>query len=164
MREEYRDIKGYEGHYQISDLGRVKSVKFGKNKILKQFNTGRGYCSVTLVKDRNKKNCCVHQLVAIAFLRHKPNGHKIVVDHIDNDKLNNNLYNLQLISHRENSSKDKKGGSSDYIGVVWNKLSKKWRARIHINGRTRHLGLFADELEASESYQNELKEINNERI
>tara|TARA_R110000737_G_scaffold114496_2_gene147456 strand:- start:1502 stop:1996 length:495 start_codon:yes stop_codon:yes gene_type:complete len=164
MREEYRDIKGYEGHYKVSDLGRVKSVKFGKNKILKQFNTGSGYCSATLVKDRNKKNYTVHQLVAIAFLGHKPNGHKTVVDHIDNDKLNNNLYNLQLISHRENSSKDKKGGSSDCIGVVWNKLAKKWRARIYINGRTRHLGLFADELEASESYQNELKEINNERV
>ena len=100
----------------------------------------------------------VNQIMAIAFLSHKPCGHKIVVDHIDNNKLNNKLYNLQLITHRENISKDKKG-SSKYTGVCWHKIKNKWQSSIAINGKIKYLGIFTNEIEAAQAYQNELKKL-----
>jgi hypothetical protein len=101
----------------------------------------------------------MHQLVAITFLGHNTNGHKIVVDHINGDKLNNKVENLQVITNRANLSKDKKGGSSKYVGVNWNNAAKKWQSRILIDGNRRNLGYFANELEASEAYQNRLSQL-----
>jgi ribosomal protein L15E len=72
----------------------------------------------------------------MAFLNHTPCGYKIVVDHIDNNiKTDNRLENLQLITQRENVSKDIKNTSSKYIGVCWHKKAKKWRSSIQINGK-----------------------------
>ena len=109
MKEIYKDIYGYEGLYQISSLGGVRSLDrkvhwkdtFIKSEgvKLKPYLTGKGYLTVRLYKNKTKKDFVVHKLVAITFLNHKPNGMKIVVDHIDNNKLNNNVKNLQLISN-----------------------------------------------------------------
>ena len=162
MKEIYKNIKGYEGKYQVSNLGNVKSLNYnrsGKERILKPSKDGGGYYKVLLAKNGINKTSRIHQLVAIAFLNHKPDGYKIVVDHIDNNKLNNNTNNLQLISHRENLSKDKKGFSSKYTGVCWYKTSKKWLASITINGKQKHLGYFINELEASNKYQSILKTL-----
>jgi hypothetical protein len=85
-------------------------------------------------------------LVAMAFLNHKPDGtHKIVVDHINNNKLDNRVVNLQLISQRENLSKDRKDGTSKYVGVCWKKSRNKWQVDIKIDGKRKYLGLFTDE-------------------
>lgn len=157
--EIWKDVKNYEGLYQVSSEGRVKSLKFGKDRILKQSPNGCVYLTVGLHKEGKQKTIKVHKLIAIAFLNHIPDGHKIVCDHIDNNKLNNRLENLQLITHRENTSKDKKGGTSQFIGVCWYKVAKKWRADIWINGKLKHLGLFTSELEASKAYQKALKSI-----
>ena len=166
MIEIFKDIKGYEGLYEVSNFGRVKSLerksshgKQLKERMLKPIIGGWGYLALKLYKDNTSKTICVHQLVAITFLNHKPNGHKIVVDHIDNNKSNNRLENLQLISNRQNASKDRKGYSSKYIGVSWSKVANKWHARISINGKHEHLGYFSNELEAAEAYQSKLKEI-----
>ena len=97
--------------------------------------------------------------VSVSFLNHKPCGHKIVVDHINNNKENDKLYNLQLISNRENTVKDIKGGTSKYTGVCWNKRQCKWQSAIQINGKGKHLGYFKSEKKASQAYQNELKKI-----
>lgn len=165
--EEFRDIKGYEGFYQISSLGRVKSLSrlnsvgsLIKEKILKSNIGSHGYLLVGLHKNSKRKTKNVHQLVAIAFLGHEPNGHKgLVTDHKDNNPLNNNKSNLQLITNRENASKDQKNGSSKYIGVCWSKDKGKWESQISINGKTKKLGRFNNELEASEVYQKELKTL-----
>jgi len=95
----------------------------------------------------------------MAFLNHKPCGHKIVVDHIDNNKENDKLYNLQLISNRENTVKDTNRGSSKYVGVSWHKHKNMWRTTIYIKGKNKHLGYFTDEKEASKAYQKELEKI-----
>ena len=117
MKEIWKDIEGYEGLYQVSDLGRVKSLKFGKERILKQNQTYKGYLVVTLSENGKTKTRNVHVLVAMAFLDHKPDGtQKVVVDHIDNNKNNNTLDNMQLISHRENVSKDRYN-ETGYTGV-----------------------------------------------
>ena len=161
MIEEYRAVKGYEGIYEVSNFGNVKSLErtnhLGrkvKERILKQFITGIRYDSVCLLN----KNYLVHQLVAIAFLNHVCNGNKMVVDHIDNNPRNNRLDNLQIITQRENLSKDKKG-TSNYTGVSWCKQAKKWRAQITINGNKKHLGSFTNEIQAANYYQHELKRI-----
>lgn len=167
--EEFRDIPGWEGVYQVSNLGNVKSLARTvimsngrtqpyKERILKPGNI-KNYLTVQLHNAGKRKNYKVHQLVAMTFLNHIPNGYiGLVVDHIDNDSLNNNLENLQLISTRENCSKDRAGGTSRYVGVCWSKQSKKWTANIVINGKKKHLGFFKCELEASEAYQKALKD------
>ena len=173
--ENWKDIKGYEGLYQVSDLGRIKSLareimrgngfKYTvKEKIRKPSIRIDGYLAVNLLRDGIRESKNIHVLVAMAFLNHKPNGMKIVVDHITNDRSDNRLENLQLISQRENCTKDKKGYSSQHVGVGWNKASNKWRAAIKIDGKRNHLGYFSDELEAAKAYQSKLREITNERI
>jgi len=108
----WKDVKGYEGSYEISSTGLVKSLKrletvgrLVNEKILKAGVNERGYKVVVLRKDNKSKTRKVHQLVAESFLNHKPCGLKLVVDHIDNDKLNNNVENLQLLTNGENISK-----------------------------------------------------------
>ena len=158
MEEIWKDVKGYEGIYQISNLGNVKSLKYNRETILNPSVSKNGYYNCILYKNKKRKTCRVHQLVAIAFLNHKPDGYKIVVDHIDNNPLNNNVNNLQLITTRENTSKDRKGVSK-YLGVYWNKQKQKWRAQIRIKGVSKHLGYFINEYEAHLSYQNELAKL-----
>ena len=155
--EIWKDIKDYEGLYKVSNLGRVKSLKFGKERILSAATNATGYSLVALCNGKTKA-ITVHQLVAMAFLNHKPCGHKIVVDHINTIKTDNRLENLQVITHRQNCTKDKKG-TSKYTGVHWCKPRNKWRAEIRINGKTKYLGSFKSELEASEAYQLKLETI-----
>ena len=159
--EVWKDIPEYEGFYQVSNLGNVRSLNYnktGKANILKTPVNPRGYACVNLSLYKKQKVSKVHSLVARAFLNHKPCGMKIVVDHIDNNSLNNNLYNLQLITVRENCSKDKKG-ISKHTGVTLHKATGKWQSQIQINGKYKYLGLFTDEKEAAQVYQNELNKI-----
>ena len=160
MKEEiFKDVPGYEGLYQVSNLGRVKSLKFNKERILKTPPVGYGYCICNLFLEGNCKTFYVHILVAMAFLNHKPNGHKMVIDHINNVKTDNRLENLQLISNRQNTSKDRKGYSSQYVGVAWYEAKSKWISQIMINGKLKYLGLFTNEIEAAKAYQSKLNEI-----
>ena len=154
MKEEiWKDVPEYEGLYQVSDWGKVKSLKFQKERILKLTSDCNGYYHCSLWSNGNRKTFTVHILVAIAFLNHKPNGYNIVVDHINNLKIDNRLENLQLISHRENISKDRKGGSSRYVGVYWHKAANKWHAKIGVEGKQKHLGYFFNEIEAAQAYK-----------
>lgn len=156
-KEIWKDIPDYEG-YQVSDLGNVKSLKLGKNIILKP-KLDRGYYAVNVHKNGIKKTFRIYILVAITFLGHKPCGYKIVVDHIDHNKLNDNLLNLRLISQRENTNRKHLKSSSKFTGVSWSKQSNKWVASISINGKTKSLGYFVDEIESSKAYQKALKEL-----
>lgn len=171
MEEIWKDIQGYEGIYQVSDLGRIRSLdrimisknKFGeyhrmhKGRIMNGCINKVGYISVNFIVP-NRRTFTIHQLVAIAFLNHVPCGYKIVVDHIDHNPLNNRADNLQLITNRYNNSKDKKGGTSQYVGVCWHKKSKRWRSVIQINRKNIYLGSFINEIDAHLAYE---KALNN---
>ena len=157
--EVWKDIPEYEGLYQVSNLGNVKSLKYNKVRLMKMPLDSYGRAGITLRLNNKQKWSRIHILVAKAFLKHKPCGHKIVVDHIDNNPLNNKLYNLQLITQRENTSKDKKGFTSKYTGVSFYKKTGKWICHIKIDGKVKHLGYFTDEKEAAQVYQNELNKI-----
>ena len=159
--EVWKDVIGYEGQYKVSDLGRVKSLKFNKIKFLKAGKNGHGYMDVALCVKGKPKTHKVHQLVAVAFLNHTPCLYKIVVNHIDFDRTNNNVNNLELVSNRENCNNKHLKSTSKYTGVGWDKHCKKWKSQIYINGISKHLGSFTNEIEASNAYQTALKKIKN---
>ena len=167
-KEIYKDIPNYEGVYQVSNLGNVKSLPREvfrdtsnlqiKERILKGGLSGNGYITVVLRKDAKPKTFTIHKLVAITFLNHKPKGYKEVVDHIDGNRLNNKLNNLRLVTNRENCSV-KNRGSSKYTGVSWVKRPKKWQATIYINGKNKNLGHFDCETKAHLEYQRVLNTL-----
>ena len=105
MIEVWKDIKGYEGLYQVSNIGRVKSLtrtNCRKENILKQTNRGNGYYCVSLSKNNIVKTFCVHRLVAEAFI---PNPNNFpCVNHINEDKLDNRVENLEFCTIQYNSS------------------------------------------------------------
>lgn len=100
MTETWKAIKGYEGIYEISNLGRVRNIK-RKNKIVKSYTTKLGYQRVQLSKNGKFKNLLIHRLVADAFLP-KPDN-KDVINHKDFDRSNNNVENLEWLTYKENS-------------------------------------------------------------
>lgn len=170
MKEIFKDVLGYEGFYQVSNFGRVKGLerivkhncggnRVLKEKILKPCSDGWGYLIVSLCKENVIKTKKIHIMVCESFLNHKTCGFKMVVDHIDSNKQNNNLNNLQIITQRENSSKERTIKSGTPPGV--NKSGKKYMARITINGFREYLGMFKTLEEASKAYQNKLKTIKN---
>ena len=102
MEEIWKDKKDYEEHYQVSNCGRVKSIKFGKERILKPVPNSFGYLFVNLCKDGKVKAFTVHRLVAEAFLDN-PNNYK-EVNHKDENKTNNVVINLEWCDAKYNNS------------------------------------------------------------
>lgn len=99
MTEAWKAIDGYEG-YEVSSLGRVRSLKFGKEKFLKPGNNGWGYLVVNLCKDGKVKRMKVHRLVASAFI---PNPLNLeTVNHKDKNRTNNNAGNLEWMTRTDN--------------------------------------------------------------
>lgn len=152
--EEWRFVPGYEGLYMVSNWGRIKSLKYGKEKFRKLYKNPDGYLIVDFKKDGIRKTYVIHTLVWDLFGDKPRNGLILQVDHIDNNKENNHIDNLQLLSARENSSKMclTKSKSSKYTGVSWFKRDSKWKAQIQIKGKQHHIGLFTTQEEASEAY------------
>jgi hypothetical protein len=158
--EIWKKVEGFED-YKVSNLGRVKSLKFGKEKILKTLKNKRGYIVVNFRCNNKTKLFKVHQLVAMAFLGHKPCGMKLVIDHINDITYDNRVENLQIITQRANVFKTQGKYTSQYKGVQLYNYSNKWLANIRINQKLINLGLFKTEIEASEAYQQALKSFNN---
>ena len=139
MKEEWKDIPNYEGLYKVSNLGIVKSLerkvksprgfRTAKEKILKAGLRSQ-YISVALCRDGNIKSFNVQILVAMAFLNHKPNGHGLVINHINFDSLDNRLENLEIVTQRENTNKKHIESTSKYTGVSWDEPRGKWKAQI----------------------------------
>lgn len=114
MKEVWKPIEGYEGLYEVSNLGMVRSLWFRNNhalvrrdKIMSATDNGNGYKIVGLrtPSDVRRHNYYVHRLVAAAFVPN-PNGYA-VVDHIDHDRANNTAANLQWLTQKENVRRSK---------------------------------------------------------
>ena len=119
--EVWKDIEGYEGLYQVSNKGRIKSLKkkFGKQEteiIMKPNMEWCGYLRVGLIKDKKAKMYAVHRLVAKTFIANPEN--KPIVNHIDGNKANNEVENLEWATYKENSNSSKKLKSSKRYNSV----------------------------------------------
>lgn len=170
--EEWRDIKGYEGMYQVSDKGRVRSLDREvyhyasgrqriKGRMLRTCDGNTRYIKTSLSKDGGTKCFPIHQLVAIAFLGHIPNGPIDVVNHINEDRSDNSVSNLEVVTSRQNAIAyvSKREYTSIYTGVHYYPTNKTWIAQIVYNGAKVALGSHKTELEASNAYQSALSKI-----
>lgn len=175
MEEEiWKDIPDYEGLYQVSSLGRVKSIerkspmpRNGKNQtrrrreiILKQ-PIRSTYLCVGLFKNGKQRIFSTHQLVAMAFLGHVPNGYTLVVNHKNFIRTDNRLSNIEVVTVRENNNHKHLKSTSIYTGVSWNKKINKWASTIHFDKKSRNIGFFENEYDAHIAYQNKLKSLTN---
>jgi len=169
MNEIWKDIPNYEGFYKASNKGRIKSLKRViehshsgyqtlKERILKQSINKHGYFEVSLHKNKIAKTNEVHRLVALTFYK-KTNKY---VNHIDSNRKNNELNNLELVTNRENicHGLKKRKCKSEYMGVCWNGKAKKWQSQIRYQGKRYFLGLYDTELEAFSAYITTMKYYN----
>jgi ABC-type Na+ transport system ATPase subunit NatA len=159
--EIWKDIIDFEGLYKISNYGNIKScsryvnIKSGKRvvneKLLSLAKDRDGYLMAILCKNATRKTVKVHRLVANAFIE-KIDG-KFFVNHIDSNKSNNNLNNLEWVSNLENicHSRLKMKTTSKYIGVYFYKRDNVFRATARLNSKIISLGSFKTEEEAYEA-------------
>lgn len=159
--EIWKDIPNYEGYYQISDLGRVKRLpvevknRFGhriaRERILKCSKDYYGYHVASLSIKSKVKKWPVHQLVGIVFLSYVKDGKMdFIIDHKDNNRSNNSLSNLQIISHRKNCNKDIRG----VVRISGVKKSKsRYNSSIRIDKKKVFLGQDKDPEVCGKMYQ-----------
>jgi hypothetical protein len=165
--EIWKEVKDYEGIYEVSNNGIIRSLDrcvgkrnyFVKGRIMKQHILDTGYSSTGLSKDSITTTRLIHQIVAESFLNHNRCGFEFVVNHIDFNKLNNSVDNLEVVTQRENANRKHLKSSSTYTGVVFNKVRKNWTSTISVGKKNYYLGTFSSELEASICYNEQLRLI-----
>lgn len=165
--EIWKDIIGYEGRYQISNHGRVKSLTrtiiqvnghpfTTKERILKFRVDSNNYRSCHFWIGEKEHTYKIHRLVAIHFIENPLNNE--TVNHIDGNRINNFYTNLEWCSHRENAThghKKRKGKKSKYVGVCKGRYGK-WNAYLYV-GKSINLGTFNTEEEAYQAYLNAME-------
>ena len=113
--EEWRAVVGYEGNYEVSSIGRLKTLcdRNGSVRMLSLCVSIRGYQVVNLVKNKQRKQIGIHRIVAEAFVGPKPDGYFVM--HIDGNPLNNVATNIRYGTPQENTN-DRKIHGRDTIG------------------------------------------------
>lgn len=114
MKELWSDIPGFDGRYQASTLGRIKSIHPTRGNIILKYKVNYGYRRVTLYKKGKAISCLVHRLVAFAFLGER--GDEIVL-HRDGVKDNVYLSNLHYGTYSQNNGSDKRDHGTQYCGT-----------------------------------------------
>lgn len=158
MKEEWKNIVGYEGYYMISNHGRVYS---NRNKIVLKNREGKnGYLDVALSVNGKQKLKKIHRIVYESFIGELKKG--LVIDHIDNNPKNNHVSNLRQVSSRKNTSRGHVN-KSGYTGVRLFKQIDKYGSEIQIEGRIHFLGVYDTAKEASCKYQKALSDWEHKR-
>jgi hypothetical protein len=145
MAEIYKSIVGFE-NYEVSNCGNVRNIK--TNRMLRPRFCGNGYHFISLRANNKTTAKMNHRLVAETFLDN-PDA-KQYVDHIDNNKVNNNLVNLRYATNKENAQNAKlnTANTSGTKGVYFSKSKNKWCAQIKIDGIQMYLGSFDNKEDA----------------
>lgn len=156
MNEEWKPITNFKNIYEVSNFGKIKNIK--TNKILKTNNSKGKYLNVSLYINGIQKNFYVHRLVALEFILNPTNMTQ--VNHIDGNKQNNNVSNLEWCSNRENTSHSYSFKSKKLRGAFYIKKTNKWKSVIIINNKRIHLGHYSTEIEAHNKYLQYLKDNN----
>lgn len=173
--EIWKDIKGYEGYYQVSNIGNVKSVERVivrqngrsqpvKERVLKSATDIDGYKFVVLQKEGKKLGQKVHRLVGQTFL---PNENKLPqINHIDGVRSNNDVLNLEWVSPKQNQHHrhyTRKFGTKPNVprGVFLSFNKTRWIAAIRVDGKSVYLGTFDLKEEAYATYFNKFMELYN---
>jgi len=168
QKENWKNLTGTD-RYQVSDLGKIRSLAYGKKRIMKTSINSKGYRTISLsgIRGNDKRtHYKVSSLVAEAFLGHTPgDGHKVVIDHRDEDKTNDRLSNLQLITSKHNTirSIETRNTSSKYLYIYRHKVSGKWRVSLRCNGKGKRCinGSYESEEEAKRALDKYLKNLRN---
>ena len=156
--ERWKAIEGYDGLYEVSDLGRVRSLKFGKERILKNHTLPSGYVQIGLSKNGRVNVKYIHRLVAQAFIENDDET-KTQINHRDECKQNNSVDNLEWCTAQYNMTyndihKRKKNHLGDG-GITKRSLANRSRKLIHYE----HIGelydhnlTYAENLEVMRKY------------
>lgn len=157
MEEIWKFIEGYDEAYRVSNLGRVQSCKkrgrVGKNNVWRELRLkkDKGYLRCALFKNSLPKKIQVHILVLNAFSVNINNHPQ--VNHIDGNRSNNKLENLEWVSRRENQThRHLLHNLTKIVGVTFNKRDKMFYSKITISGKAKYLGCFKTSDEAHAAY------------
>lgn len=161
--EKWRPVVGYEGFYEVSDCGNMRSLdryagsRVGNGKFINGQNLNKpidnksGYRYVSLNKKGKGRSTRIHRIVALAFI---PNPDKLPqVNHIDGDKSNNCVSNLEWCNNRENITHARilVGTASRCYGTYYSKKDKKWVAAIGVGFKTIRIGGFNRQQDANKA-------------
>lgn len=147
--EIWRPVPNFEIFYMASNMGRVYSKRY--RKLFSATPDTRGYPQVMLSNGKETKCFKVHMIVWDTFGDRPRDGRVLTVDHIDENKRNNRIDNLQLLTNRENKVKSVgKNGRLPGCWLRWDK--KKWIASISVGKKSTHLGCYNSEVEAHKAY------------
>lgn len=158
--EEWRDIEGYEGYYQVSNIGNVRSLDRtlkGRDGVwyphkgvkMKPTTNKNGYQYVVLKKDGTFKGFTVHGLVARAFLERDPL--RTEINHKDGIKTNNNVSNLEWVTHSENEKHAIKNGLVDFDQIRKIGIEKRKKRVKQIDASGNVIAVYKSATDASKA-------------
>lgn len=130
---------------------------------IKGYYAVRAICIDKINGKQKLKTIRIHRAVIERIIGRKLKRTELV-DHINNDPLDNRRENLRIVTNRQNQQNRKNKGTSRYPGVYWSKCYSKWVANIRLNGKTKHLGYFLDEREAAKAYEKACRELVGEEL
>jgi|DEB0MinimDraft_6_1074348.scaffolds.fasta_scaffold43133_2 hypothetical protein len=154
MSKRWVPVIDYEDQYEVSELGEIRAKEkltcYGRHlkpKLIKPAPNHNGYLIVVLCKDKNRKTRVLHRIIKESF--HGKSD--LTVDHIDGNRKNNKLSNLEYTTHTENCYR-RSLKKNNLVGI--RKRGNSWTARIMIDSIQYHLGSFKTKEEALEKYMN----------